>query len=50
MKTEFKKEEKKKEKKSERVLPPCNENVYIVNRNKIRRDIGLTENAKIIME
>ena len=50
MKTESLKEIKEKKKKQEKPLPPCNENVYIVNRNKIRKDIGLTENAKIIME
>jgi hypothetical protein len=43
-----KKEEPKKKEKT--VLNPCSENAYIVNKNKVRKDTGLTENAKILME
>ena len=46
----MKKQKEKDKKKKQKPIPTCEENSYIVNKNQIRRDTGLTENAKILME
>lgn len=48
MKTKEEKDKKKKEKPSNVIA--CNENNYIVNKNQVREDTGLSNKAKILME
>ena len=51
MKTEKEtEEEKKKRLKKEQILASCNENAFIVDKNKVREGLGLTSNAKILMD
>jgi len=44
------KKEKKTKKRKPNIIPACEENSIIINKNKLREDLGLSKKAKILME